>query len=103
MYDLYKSYCQDNNTTAASERTYRDVFNSRFNLGFGTPKSDTCSLCDAVPNSISDHKQRARSAFISMKKDRQMAAEGGGVAYVTFDMQKTLPLPKLSTCAAFYI
>jgi len=25
MYDLYKSWCQDNNTRAASERTLRDV------------------------------------------------------------------------------
>ena len=32
-----------------------------------------------------------------------MAAEGGGVAYITFDMQKTLPRPMLSTCAAFYL
>jgi len=102
MYDRYKSWCQDNNTRAASERTHRDVFNSRFNLGVGTPKSDTCGLCNAVANSVSDHKLRARSAFMSMK-DTQMAAEGGGVAYVTFDMQKTLPLPRLSTCVAFYL
>jgi len=73
MYDLCKSWCQDNYTRAGSERTVVDVFNSRFNLRVGTPKSDTCSLCDAVANSVNDHKLRARSAFMSMK-DRQMAA-----------------------------
>jgi len=102
MYDLYKSWCQDNNTRTPSECTYRDALNSRFNLGLGTPKSDTCGLCNAVANSASDHKLRARSAFMSMK-DTQMAADGSGVAYVTFYMQKTLPLPMLSTCVAFYL
>ena len=93
MYMLYKSWCQDNNTRAVSERTYRDVFNSNFNLGFGSPKSDTCGVCDAAEGSVSEHKLRAECGFRSMKKDRQMAAEDGGVAYITFDMQKTLPLP----------
>jgi len=36
-------------------------------------------------------------------KDTQMAADGSGVAYVTFYMQKTLPLAMLSTCVAFYL
>ena len=28
------------------EHTYRKVFNTDFNLGFGLPRSDTCATCD---------------------------------------------------------
>jgi len=38
-----------------------------------------------------------------MKEDRKVAAEHDNIAYITFDMQKTLPLPKLSTSVAFYL
>ena len=38
-----------------------------------------------------------------MKADRRLAAEDDSAAYMTFDMQKTLPLPKLSTSIAFYL
>jgi len=36
-------------------------------------------------------------------KDRQLAVEDQRVTYITFDMQKTLPLPKLSTSIAFHL
>jgi len=61
MYHLYKVWCHDKNTTAVSERTYRDIFNSKFNLG--SPKSDTCSLCDSGTDAVSDHKLRADSGY----------------------------------------
>ena len=38
-----------------------------------------------------------------MNHDRTLAAEDDDIAYITFDMQKTLPLPKLSTSIAFYL
>ena len=30
------------------ERTYRNIFDTAFNLGFGQPRSDTCVECDSL-------------------------------------------------------
>ncbi|XP_050301580.1 uncharacterized protein LOC126739803 [Anthonomus grandis grandis] len=42
MYGLYK----EQNNPPVSHEFYRKIFNTRFNLSFGYPRSDTCSECD---------------------------------------------------------
>ena len=32
---------------SVSYESYRDIFNNKFNIGFGYPRCDTCSECDA--------------------------------------------------------
>jgi len=104
MYNLYKEWCTEKNYIPVSHRMYRTIFNTRFNLGFGSPKSDTCSVCDSLyKTDTAAHKQRASVGFAAMKKYRVLAQESDDIYYATFDMQKTLPLPKLSTSAAFYL
>ena len=46
---------------------------------------------------------RAAQGFAAMKRDRLAASQNEHVFYATFDMQKTMPLPKLSTGDAFYL
>jgi len=115
MYDLYcewkRSKHSDRDEEAVpdceseipvvSKRTYRDIFNTNFNLGFGLPRSDTCAVCDS--GGSESHKQKAASAFSEQKQDRDFACTNPNAAYITFDLQKTLPLPKLSTGMAFYL
>jgi len=104
MYKLYQQWCLERRIKSVSSRLYRDIFNKSFNLGFGLPKSDTCSTCDAAGSTdVEAHKLRAEQAMSAMKEDRKVAAEHDNIAYITFDMQKTLPLPKLSTSVAFYL
>ena len=114
MYDLYcewkKSKDSDRNEAApvsepevplVSKRSYRDIFNTNFNYGFGMPRSDTCATCDSGGNE--SHKDNAASAFREQKQDRDFARMNQNAAYITFDLEKTLPLPKLSTGTAFYL
>jgi len=101
MYSLYKSWCIEKNYEPVSARSYREVFNTQFNLGFGVPKSDTCTQCDLGVSS--EHKAAAEEAFAVQKQDKEMAKSTDSVYYITFDLQKTLPLPKLSTSIAFYL
>jgi len=103
MYDQYLLWCREHeNTNPASARTYRDTFNTQFNLGFGSPKSDTCTTCDSGVES-QEHKHRANLAFEMQKRDKEKAANDIQHKFITFDLQKTLPLPKLSTSVAFYL
>ena len=51
---------------------------------------------------LEDHKQAASRAFEQQRMDREEARKGSCI-YLTFDMQKTLPLPKLSVGETFYL
>jgi len=101
MHNLYNIWCTERNLKPVSARTYREILKTCFNLGFGNPKSNTCSTCDAGANE--DHKMRAMEAFRAMEEDRKKATEDSNICYITFDIQKTLPLPKLSTIDALYL
>lgn len=45
---MYKQYCTEKNiiNNYVSYESYRNIFNKRFNVSFGYPRSDTCSTCD---------------------------------------------------------
>ena len=101
MYQLYRDWCSKHSYDPVSARAYRDIFNTQFNLGFGSPKSDTCTVCDR--GSDEDHKAAASASFAAAQQDREFAKNSDNVYYATFDLQKTLPLPRLSTSIAFYL
>jgi len=103
MYNLYKNECDKNNILPVSSASYRKLFTEEFNLGFGSPRTDTCTTCDKSSDGCQEHKQKADYAFDVQKKDRLTAASSDNVQYITFDLQKSLPLPKLSTSTAFYL
>ena len=94
MYDLYRLSCFEDNTSPVSISIYRRIFNTRFNLGFGSPRSDTYSVCDAGVNE--EHVDRANKAFEAHKVDKQAANDRTDIIFCTFDLQQTMPLPKLS-------
>lgn len=102
MYKQYKIWCEGRGIDPVSERSYQDIFNTEFNLGFGSPKSDTCSQCDRDEGN-DEHKQRVETGFQAQKIDREKAKHHDNVHFISFDLQKTLPLPKLSTSVAFYL
>ena len=52
MYDLYLEKCKSESRTPVKENVYREIFNTKFNLSFGSPKSDTCNRCDLLQTSL---------------------------------------------------
>ena len=101
MYSLYINWCKEKEIVPVSKHAYNDIFVTKFNLGFGSPRSDTCSTCDVGTDK--EHMERAEKAFEMQRNDRQLANTDSSVVYLTFDLQKSLPLPKLSTGLAFYL
>ena len=101
MYRLYQQWCTENSKEAVSEKMYRHVFNNHYNLGFGSPKSDTCAVCDIGLDE--DHKKRAEAAFERQRQDKKLAQTTDDTFFISFDLQMTLPLPKLTTNVAFYL
>lgn len=101
MYDLYKEKCAIENVSPVSNGKYRNIFVNDFNFGFGSPKTDTCKICDVEKND--EHIKKFKRAFEQQKIDRGIGKNNEKTIYLTFDLQKTLPLPKISTGKAFYL
>ncbi|XP_072394757.1 uncharacterized protein [Diabrotica undecimpunctata] len=116
MYQLYKEKCEQEGSESVKEKMYYHVFSSNFNLHFKPPSKDTCQLCDSLYNTIrcgnndedihkaktnkEIHLRKAKLARDSLNKDKNLADEN--IYVLTFDLQKALPFPKLSTSVAYY-
>lgn len=83
---------------------YRNIFTNDINLGFGSPRADTCSRCETLKApELDEHKCSAATAFEEQAHDHKTALAESDVVYITFDLEKTLPLPRLSCAHAFYL
>ncbi|KAG7307859.1 hypothetical protein JYU34_006468 [Plutella xylostella] len=94
------------------EGFFRKVFNTSFNIGFGSPRTDVCSTClelvERLKYTTDDeqkqniriqyriHRLRAKSFFTFLKDDDPQ------IAILSFDCQKNLPLPKIPDQSAYY-
>ena len=120
MYILYLDWLKDNNSNIepVTNHYYRDVFNE-FNIGFEPPRSDTCNYCDQVNNEIRALNVATESADINRlqgEKQHHLAVskevhhilkacktiEDPSVGAIAFDLQQTLPTPKLTTGVQYY-
>lgn len=114
MYDMYKA--EYPNPVSLSK--YRDVFYKKFNLQRKQLKKDTCNKCDTLVTKASsatsaelkqdlekqhkDHLDDANKAQFLMKEDLKRANTDEELEVLTFDMEKTLPLPRIPTNIVFY-
>lgn len=98
-------------------KLYWTVFTSEFNISFGYPRSDTCSICDSLEQKISstalesDKKKlslekslhlRKAEAFRQKKRMFSTQAKAGNIMCLSFDFMQNLPLPHLKTNTVFY-
>ena len=101
---------------------FREIFCTHYNIGFGQPRSDTCSKCDElsatedesektkVRKELELHHRKAEKGYEMLRDQAKAAKEtsnGKGRAFdtepctidatdmYTFDFQQNLPLPTL--------
>ena len=90
---------------------FRNIFNTSFNLGFGTPRVDVCSTCLQLTEKIkvasegdkarlmvekTVHKRCAKAFFEMLK------TEDPSIKIISFDCQKNMPLPKIPDQTTYY-
>ncbi|PSN54975.1 hypothetical protein C0J52_02354 [Blattella germanica] len=117
MYNMYVLQCQAENKQPVKEKMYYHVFSTNYNLHFKQPAKDTCQYCDVLQMKISCaqpdekkhfehekelHLRKAQKARDSLKADQELAKNNDETYIFTFDLQKALPFPKLSTSVAYY-
>lgn len=120
LYKEYKESQEMKNQTFVSLFIFREMFNTEFNLSFKRKHSDTCKTCDEfkvaigstlVPqdqkNTLEEkrkmHLQLVEETNANFISDVTNAKQSDGKTLVfTFDLQKSLETPSLTTSVAFY-
>lgn len=120
---LYREYCilcDFKKRKRVSEWKFRHIFNTEFNLGFRPKKVDTCRKCDKFEAEIQSErtntakkecvKEQKKCHLQTVKKTKQtfddtvkyVRNESNNAEMFTFDLQRALELPSISTSEAYY-
>lgn len=114
MHMMYKTWMTNNEKTEiASERQYRQLFNTEFNISFHKTKKDRCDLCESWENANSDEKIILKEKYeshilnkqlIRQQKDldKKEAQTDKLLCVSCFDLQKVLNVPRGETSAFYY-
>ena len=116
MYDLYVEKCKAFDMQPVKIWAYRHVFNTKFNYSFHPPRKDTCKKCDVYKAQCSFqsgatltqlraehelHMRKAETARKSLNVEKDRVSVSDYEAF-TFDLQKVMCLPKLTTNGVYY-
>ncbi|KAJ8876048.1 hypothetical protein PR048_023956 [Dryococelus australis] len=107
---ITKIVFEEQNETPVKEWAYRHIFNTQFSLGFNSPSSDTCSKCDKFDHLLrscgpdTEEKMEIERGEKKQKKtNTERASTRTDTIAIVFDLQKTLPTPRLSTNNVCYL
>ena len=110
MFDMYNDQALPG--FGVKQGFFRNIFNSRFNIGFGSPKTDVCSTCLQLTEKIKvETSQAAKQELITQHRIHKLRAkqffkmlqeETPGVLIISFDCEKNLPLPKIPDQSTYY-
>lgn len=119
MHKMYKEWWlskdktdEENLIPIATERQYRDVFNTEFNIGFYKSKKDQCDTCVTWKNATEEEKKKLQKNFedhINNKTlarnwkemDKLEAKSNEKICMACFDLQKILNIPQGQSSALF--
>lgn len=112
---MYKMFLEEYRLHV-SYKVYWSIFHGKFNIKFGLPRTDTCSICDSLrqkeaaeenedlKRSLTTEKEihlRKAAAFYDLKKSWTAKAKDGQAMVVCFDFMQNLPLPHIRDNLAF--
>ncbi|XP_045503544.1 uncharacterized protein LOC123700387 [Colias croceus] len=117
IYEIYSEEAKTAGKTLLSFAKFRHIFVTKFNLRTKPLKKDTCNKCDFYKSKHKhaseeeknkleeDHQNHIKKAQLlqqELKNNMKLAKEDPTIETITFDLQKTLPLPRISTNIIYY-
>ena len=86
------------------EKTYRNIFNTSFNIGFHKPKKDQCSVCLEFSNSTHEQAAKLKEEYSvhqsnkavarDLKENYKLKAQSDSTfSCYAFDLQNIFNLP----------
>lgn len=89
---------------------FRNVFNTKYNIGFGKPRVDVCSRCTEFKEKIKTSEGATKQSLMTLYKVHTRKAkafyeilkeERADLLTISFDCQKSMMLPELPDQSAF--
>lgn len=120
MFKEYCMVCKFRKRGKVSEWMFRHIFNTSFNLAFHPKKVDTCRRCDEFKAEIDSERTNTVKKLCLMQQRRDhweivkntnkffnqtrhfLRDEANNIEMFTFDLQRALELPSITTSEAFY-
>jgi len=116
VYRGYKIQCESSNPQKipVSETVFRNVFTTKFNIGFQTPKKDKCNICESMKNIGQDNLCGVQKDMFDkhihnaeLSKSVHLAAQDksktdSSFLCTSFDLQKILNTPHEDSMLLFY-
>lgn len=120
MFEMFKIKYPD---IKVSYETYRNIFNTKFNISFGYPRIDTCSFCDEINVKLKAlevdtkkneseiknlttqkriHSLKAEAFYSRKKAARLRARKDSNFEAIAMDYQKNVSLPNITTNDVYY-
>lgn len=91
---------------------FRRIFNTTFNIGFGSPRTDVCSTCLQLQEQIKYEKDSNKKKDLMIKKrEHSLRAKAfynllkendESLLILSFDCQKNQPMPKVPDQITYY-
>lgn len=114
MYKLYiKEYENQFNDIGPPVKyeKYLLIFNTKFNIGFKLPISDSYSVCDSckfkdidIPYDVRLHQAKAEQGYKLLSNAKKDSRNPDfDYCVITYDLQQAMPLPKIPTEKVFYL
>lgn len=120
LYKIYEEYCLEEKEETVKKHCFDNIFDYEFNISFKARHSDTCASCDHYNRIVNDpkssqsekdaagaesalHRDLAKTCTRECKDDIETAQQSENeIAVLTFDLQKALETPSLTTSVAYY-
>lgn len=129
MFSMFKEKYPD---CSVSYESYRTIFTKQFNISFGYPRTDTCSICDIFLAKLKClekdlekpenkqkenilkatirrlrtendlHKKRAETFYSRKRKSKAASRQDTKTEAICMDYGKNLPLPNINTNDVYY-
>ncbi|GBN01813.1 hypothetical protein AVEN_204954-1 [Araneus ventricosus] len=109
MYELYLQQCCTEKITAVRKSMYYRIFVTEFNLGFHSPKSDRCDLCEKFKvakqtQTLTDYIKYEYDMHQTSKMNMlEIRKENTDLPVLLFDFQNVIPTPLANISSLFYL
>lgn len=117
MYKLYETFCrEEKNVEPEKESFYRLIFNTKFNLSFHRPHTDTCVTCDKlqikIEHGLPEERKSAeiekevhlrKAEAVKQSKEKCKNLKDDNKVTICFDLQKMMPTPHLTNSKCYYM
>lgn len=117
MHKMYTEWMKEKKPTEKimSKKWYRNVFKTKFNIGFYRSKKDRCDMCSVFEVASDTLKSKMKDEYELHLRNKDLAQElkeidknyvaehpSERICYAVFDMEKVLECPKTEAGGLYY-